>query len=182
MDKQFFSQFFYFCSDSGHLRWKERPRHHFNSHAWFVRWNSKYAGEIARTTQNVNDKYCQSVVRLNCMKLIYSRVVAVMAGIIEAYDDDVTIDHIDGNPDNNHVENLRAVCKRDNLKNKRVYRNSKFGVHGVSKPSNMNKWRVRITDNSGRKVSLGAFDDFFEAVCARKSAEIMLGYHENHGR
>ena len=35
-----------------------------------------------------------------------------------------------------------------------------------------------------RKVvqNLGAFDDWFEAVCARKSAEAKKGFHENHGR
>ena len=30
--------------------------------------------------------------------------------------------------------------------------------------------------------TLKHFNDFFEACCARKSAEIKLDYHKNHGR
>lgn len=90
-----------------------------------------------------------------------------------------TIDHIDGNGLNNKIENLRDVKFKENLKNRTTQSNSNTGISGVTKRGG--KWRVRINDNKTR-INIGNFSDFFEACCARKSAERGLDYHLNHGR
>ena len=41
-------------------------------------------------------------------------------------------------------------------------------------------YRSRISDDSGKRLSK-RFVDFFEAICWRKSMEIKLNYHMNHG-
>ncbi len=55
------------------------------------------------------------------------------------------IDHIDGNPSNNAISNLRDVSRTINTQNKRgaMGHNKSSGLLGVSKPKN--KWRARIT-------------------------------------
>lgn len=50
--------------------------------------------------------------------------------------------------------------------------------------SSIGKDLIRIHGGTGSKINrnyLGRFFDFFEACCVRKSAEIKLNYHKNHG-
>lgn len=92
------------------------------------------------------------------------------------------VDHADGVRDNNKLTNLSAVTKKQNAKNKRLKSTNKTGIHGVGWDKDLEKWRSRISTNKNRYASLGCFSSFFDACCARKSAEVANGYHENHGR
>lgn len=87
------------------------------------------------------------------------------------------VDHIDGDRKNNSWANLREVDSAENTRNSPLYRSHKRGVFGVRK--RRNKYQASI---GARPEWIGTFDDFFEAVCARKSAEISFGFHRNHGR
>lgn len=93
---------------------------------------------------------------------------------------DKEVDHINGNRSDNRRCNLRLVDKLENLRNQKKRTTNTSGVMGVFREKN--KWRSRITAENGNLLNLGYFDNFFEAVCARKSAENRLGYHPNHGR
>lgn len=90
------------------------------------------------------------------------------------------IDHINGIKDDNRLENLREVDHSTNMKNTRLRSNSKTGVSGV-RITDCGKFRVSIGSGSDRKT-IGTFDNIFDAACARKSTEIAMGYHENHGK
>ena len=63
------------------------------------------------------------------------------------------IDHIDGNPLNNHPENLRASNQILNKQNKLAQSNSKTGIKGVSFDSKRNRWFVCV------KVRVSSFDE-----------------------
>jgi hypothetical protein len=52
------------------------------------------------------------------------------------------VDHIDRNPRNNHVSNLRWVSSKENLENRKDYKNSPFGIKYIHK-SKYGKFRVR---------------------------------------
>lgn len=54
------------------------------------------------------------------------------------------------------------------------------GTTGVSWNKKAKKW-VGYISNEGEVVYLGSFSKYSEAVDARKNAEILYGYHENHG-
>lgn len=86
------------------------------------------------------------------------------------------IDHINGIRDDNRIENLRDVEFKENYKNLRLRSDNKTGIHGVCWDVDLNKFRVRVS----RKY-IGVFDNLLDAAAARKSAELKLGYHENHG-
>ena len=91
------------------------------------------------------------------------------------------IDHVDGVRDNNIFSNLRDVTKSQNMKNSSLSSSSTSGVTGVSLRSDTLKWRAHIKTN-GKQTSLGTFNVFWDAVCARKSAEVCLDFHPNHGK
>ena len=91
------------------------------------------------------------------------------------------IDHIDGNPSNNRISNLRAVSRKENAKNQKLPKNNTSGITGVVWKKNASKWHARIKIN-WKQIHLGTFNDFFEACCGRKSAEIKYDFHPNHGR
>ena len=89
------------------------------------------------------------------------------------------IDHINGDRSDNRFKNLRSVNSSDNSKNQKKSAKNTTGIMGLYRQSK--KWRVRIKAN-GKFISLGYFDNYFEACCVRKSAEVKYGYHANHGR
>lgn len=92
---------------------------------------------------------------------------------------DMQIDHQDGNPSNNVLSNLRMVDHGGNMRNRKLCKRNKTGVHGVRFESSRGKYVVNL-----RGKTIGRCRDFFEAVCLRRSAEISskVKFHENHGR
>ncbi len=88
------------------------------------------------------------------------------------------LDHINHNRLDNRIANLREVDASENNKNIKLDGRCKSGIYGVRFESN--KWRANIW-NKGKKVHLGMFSSFEEAVKARKQAEIEYNYHLNHG-
>ena len=91
------------------------------------------------------------------------------------------IDHINGNPKDNRLINLRSVSRQENQQNKKMYATNTSGAVGVCWDKRESKWLVRIGVNN-QSAHIGYFEDWFEAVCARKSAEHKYNYHKNHGR
>lgn len=91
------------------------------------------------------------------------------------------IDHENHVRDDNRFSNLRIIYGNGNEKNQKTPVNNTSGLMGVYWFKRNSKWQVEIQCNKKRQ-RLGQYNDFFEACCVRKSAEVRLGFHENHGR
>lgn len=90
------------------------------------------------------------------------------------------IDHIDHNPSNNKIGNLRLVTRSGNRKNRSRDSRNKSGVNGVHWSENAKAWAVQV--RSDRKTKhIGYFKDLKKASEARRAAEAALGFHPNHG-
>lgn len=87
------------------------------------------------------------------------------------------IDHIDGNPGNNRIDNLRGANSEINSKNKRMSRRNSSGFNGVRWDSRIGKWQARI----GRNKHIGMYDTKAEAAAARAAWNAANGYTERHG-
>lgn len=85
-------------------------------------------------------------------------------------EDDMIVDHIDGNPTNNRRSNLRLCTEAQNSKNKSIQRNNTSGHKGVHLNKKSGKWVSRISVD-GKRIVLGTFDKFDDAVNARKEAD-----------
>jgi len=91
-----------------------------------------------------------------------------------------SIDHINQDKSDNRIQNLRLVPHSENMKNKKLYAQNKYGIAGVYWYKKNKKWASQIR-NSKKLYSLGYFDNFFDACCARKSAELKFNFSFSHG-
>lgn len=82
------------------------------------------------------------------------------------------LDHINRDPQDNSIENLREVTRSVNTFNSKIPSNNKSGIKGVAKTPN-GKWIARI-GKDGRTYRLGTYDDIHEAAGARVVAEAVL--------
>jgi hypothetical protein len=68
------------------------------------------------------------------------------------------IDHIDGNKTNNKIENLREATNQENQYNRKLSKNNKSGIKGISWNKLVKKWQIYLSIN-GKNISFGFFDD-----------------------
>ena len=68
------------------------------------------------------------------------------------------IDHIDGNPSNNSITNLRAATKSTNALNRHARVDNKIGIKNVCWSKLRKKWVVNMNINK-KKTQLGYFED-----------------------
>lgn len=88
--------------------------------------------------------------------------------------------HINHNPVDNRLGNLRLVTSAENNRNVPLRKANTSSVCGVNWHKLRCKWRAYIR-TSGKHLHLGMFDNFEDAVSARKAAEVKYGFHPNHG-
>ena len=92
---------------------------------------------------------------------------------------DKEIDHINGNPWDNRLCNLRFVTHSQNIQNEKLLRSNTTGHKGVYWNKLEKKWKAAITA-SGNVIHLGTFYTYDEAVIARENAE--KKYHGDFAR
>ncbi len=86
------------------------------------------------------------------------------------------IDHINGEPLDNRIENLRAVSKSQNNQNSKINVANTSGTIGVSFQKASQKWKSSIK-LKGKDKYLGYFTDKDDAIKARKDAEIKYNFN-----
>lgn len=86
---------------------------------------------------------------------------------------DGVIDHINGNPGDNRIVNLRDVSQSENQQNRHsIDPRNRVGCMGVTWDSEKQRWRSRII-LKGKYISLGRHKTAEEAIAARKAAELI---------
>lgn len=89
------------------------------------------------------------------------------------------VDHIDGNPRNNRIENLRAATRSQNQYNAKLSARSSSGVKNVCWRKADNKWEVRISQQL-KRIHIGVFDDLELAELV--AIEARDKYHKRFAR
>ena len=178
--------------ETGKLYWLERPVDMFEDSTFQHRtgkmavrsaqwacnlWNKRFAGKEAFTAKAKSGAFHGRVLG----NLYYAhRVAWALHHGVWPTDD---IDHENGNRSDNRITKLRDATHQQNMQNKKVYRSSVSGCHGVvplrRRPGT---WQAYITVNKKRR-HIGYFTNLQDAIAARKDAEMECGaFHANHGR
>ena len=84
-------------------------------------------------------------------------------------------DHINQNPTDNRIENLRNATRVENAYNCKLRSDNTSGVKGVTWCKNKRKWLARLYADK-RCVYLGRFADMQDAIAA-----VMLARTQYHG-
>jgi hypothetical protein len=94
---------------------------------------------------------------------------------------DDQIDHINGNPSDNRINNLRQVGNMENCHNKSIPSNNTSGYIGVTWHKRMNMWQAKYRIEC-KDVHVGYFNNPKEASVALSNSMQSAGFHKNHGR
>jgi hypothetical protein len=97
--------------------------------------------------------------------------------VMDCTDPNLVVQHIDANPSNNYLYNLEIVTPAQNKRNLNdtIVSSNTSGVRGVYWNNYHQKWLAQIT-NGNNSLFLGYFENFDDAVVARKQAEIKYGF------
>jgi hypothetical protein len=159
---------------TGNFTWIERPSHHFNSNVVKRQCNSKHAGKKAGTIGT------KGYIQIMVGSRLYEGHRLAWLFVYGVFPQN-QIDHIDGDRAFNAIVNLRDVTHAENGKNQKLKKNNTSGKTGVYWYNQTSKWLAQI-GSGDKRIHLGYFDIFEDAVIAREAAEIEHGFHKNHGR
>jgi hypothetical protein len=170
---EFFTDRLDYNPETGILTWKERPREHFETDQQWRHWNSAQAGKEAGCIRRNEEK------TPTCIGLLFSGVGEykahhVIYAMLQIHvPDHLEIDHRDGNPLNNKLENLRVATPAQNCFNKKERKDKKNGLPVGVKRHNKTRFMAYITFEK-KFTNLGSFLTIEEASEARKNAELKL--------
>lgn len=163
----------------GRLFWKEAPRDIFPTEAKYSQyylhktWNKQNAGKEALT---YTDPYGYKMGMIFKHRVKAHQVVwALHHGEWPKHQ----IDHVNGNPADNRIENLRDVPQSVNCRNNKRRRDNVTGFVGVYHMPN-GRFYAQIT-RDGKTHHLGTFDTFEQAKAARIDAQSAMGFSKRHG-
>ena len=88
------------------------------------------------------------------------------------------IDHINGDPTDNRIENLRAATVAENLRNQATRKDNTSGFKGVCACPSGNGWTASI--RAGKVIHIGTYATKDEAAIAYAAASKVL--HKEFGR
>ena len=144
--------------ETGKLFWLPRASHHVTTSdirgaAWAASaFNAVWAGKEAFTYKDRrgyrHGKVCGT--NYQAHRIIWKMVRGI---------DPKQIDHINGNPSDNRIDNLRACTNAQNSCNYQKLGCGSSQYRGVCWVRRDQKWAACISDGQGGKVSLGHFDD-----------------------
>ncbi len=127
------------------------------------RFNSMFAGKEAFTPSNRRGYKIGSI--FNNSMMAHRVIWALVTGSWPK----VEIDHIDGNPSNNCLANLREATRSQNMMNRPGFIGKTSRYKGVHFSSTTGKWRATIRAR-GKLTHLGSFPTELEAAAAYTDA------------
>lgn len=176
MSKEELLRSFEYDAESGLLYWKSRPEEDFQLRKEWKRWNSVRVGKVAGSrlkTSRGSDSKIQ--VRYAGKTRGAHRIIWII--VHGSIPDDVFIDHINGDPFDNRLCNLRLSGHNTNQYNRRAPVVNTSGFKGVTWSKALSKWKATI--RAGAKYyHLGYYDTKAEAALAVAKGSIR--YHGLH--
>lgn len=168
--------------DTGFIFWLPRPDSMFSDGANTASqsakiWNTRYAGKEAFCYPNTHGHLFGSIRRNGGRCKIYAHRAA---WALTHGEWPICIDHINGDPSDNRISNLRAVSQKVNSRNQKLRNTNTSGHCGVYYYKARNKWTAQMVID-GKCKSMGYFQTKDEAIAARLRAQEGHGFTDRHG-
>lgn len=177
--KEVLRQLLDYDPETGVLRWKERGPEWFEGtegrtaeHA-ANQFKARLAGKPALNMQGIKGYRCGRLLGLHVKshRVIWKFVTG---------EDPDQIDHINGDPSDNRLVNLRAATNEINSRNRKRRKDNSSGIVGLSRAEAKGRQSGWIVKANGQYI--GHFKCIGQAIRARREAERRHGFHPNHGR
>ena len=162
--QEYLKECFDYDEETGNLIWKERPLHHFNTEQGMRVFNSSKVNKFAESIHHTGYKVTNIT---NKGQYLVHRIIWKL---LTGKDPEGQIDHINNDPLDNRIENLRDVTTGENQQNKRHFINNTSGHKGVYWDTKALKWFSKIT-RKGHVMRLGYFKNKEDAIKTRLEAE-----------
>jgi hypothetical protein len=133
----------------GLLFWKIRPLSDFKTKGRHEHWNERYGYKQVGSCAGIYVNVSINKIRHQVHRIIFLMQHGYLPKVV---------DHINGNTQDNRIENLRAATYTENQRNSRINKNSSSGVKNVVWHKQRQKWSVRILVNKKTK-SFDLYDD-----------------------
>jgi hypothetical protein len=160
---------------TGELRWKPRTPDMFrpgrtSSEANCAAWNRRYAGQL------LGNGVKRHQVKVEGRQHIVHRLAWLLHYGTWPINE---LDHINGDPSDNRIVNLREATKAQNGWNRGPMAKNKLGVKGISYVAKHKFYIAQMTVNS-KKIYIGSFKSLDEAKAAYEKASKL--YHGEFAR
>lgn len=158
----------------GTFKWKIRDRKWFRTERGMKIFNSSYAGHIAGEAHEGGIVH-RRINLLGKEEKTHRIVWLYFNGSMPK-----ELDHINGNRQDNRIENLREVTRSGNSKNHGITKRNTSGFVGVHYSPKRRDYQAYIV-SGGKRFFLGYYKKLSDAVKARVEAEALHGFHIDHG-
>lgn len=155
---------------TGNLIWRHRPDHYFSSPCKASYYNSRMTGNVAGIKNfQVKSGKPHSIIVSVWSHGVGAKTYGVHRIVWEMFNgpipDGYMVDHVNGDPFDNRIANLRLATRAQNNQNTSLRKDNKTGCRGVCWDKKSNKYRVQVRSN-GRRVYNKFFDDLNLAKAA----------------
>lgn len=161
-------------AETGKLYWRPRARPWFKREVDWKIWNKRYAGKEAMTALRSDGYFVGRI--FDVMIRSHRAAWAITYGVWPE-----EIDHINGDPADNRLANLRSASRAENCRNLKRPKNNTSGHVGVTRCNRRGAWIAQM-NIMNKMVYIGQYASKAEAAAARKMKEQEMGFHKNHGR
>lgn len=172
------NRFYTYNSETGEIFRKPRERSEFLSdwhHNEHLRHCKKPCGNVMKREGGIPVAIVVNKPKGHDSETLAHRIAwSIIHGSIP---DGMHIDHINGNPTDNRLQNLRLVTAHQNMRNSRRHHVNSHGVKGVCWDKKNGKWSSEIR-TPNRRVFLGRHDT--KGMAALAYAKASLQYHGEH--
>ena len=173
----------YYNPNTGKVFWKERPSKYFKNEVAARKWNAQWSGKETFTTKSKDYRSKHGRIGATEARIFGKKYLAHRIIWLYYYGcwPKHQVDHINHDPTDNRIINLRDVTASENQRNRTLQKNNKVGHNGIYWDKERKKYRAQIYNGKYCK-DIGRYDTLEEAIEARHLANINYNYHPNHGR
>jgi hypothetical protein len=154
--KAFLEECFEYSRETGDLKWKVRPIHHFPNTRCHKLWNTKFSGITIKSCAGNGHLGCSIFYKRVQSKYLAHRIIFALLGI--DLPNGLIVDHINGNAKDNRFSNLRIATNQQNSFNSVTKKRTRN--HGLPRgvyPSNPPGKFVAKIRHSYKEICLGTF-------------------------